>query len=249
LRPYGDLDLLVPDARAVHRALRDAGFREVLDPALFVDIHHLRPLQLPPFPVLVEVHSTPKWVDRLQPVPTSELIAEAVPSSLDVDGILTLRRDQHALVLALHSWAHEPLRRVLELIDIAAMIEGLDRNDLRDLAESWHVGRVWNTSLAATEALLEDRHEPLPLRLWARNVVAVRRRTVFESHVERWLADFWALPAGTALRTAAVSGWKTLGPKEGESWREKLARIRLAVRDASTPRSEHDRVLANRRRS
>jgi putative nucleotidyltransferase-like protein len=248
LRPYGDLDILVPDAVAVHGALKDAGFREVLDPALFVDIHHLRPLHIPPLPVLLEVHSTPKWVDRLEPPPTSVLIAGAVPSSLDVDGILTLRRDHHALVLAVHSWAHEPLRRVLELIDIAAMIEGLDRSELRTLAESWRVERVWDTTLAVTDAVLGDRREPLPLRLWAPNLPAVRRRTVFESHLERWLADFWALPAGAALRTAAVSTWRALCPTEGESWREKLVRARLAMRNASTPRSEHERVLASRRR-
>jgi hypothetical protein len=250
VRPYGDLDILVPNARAAHTKLRAAGFEEIGDPALFVDLHHLRPLRLHPLPLLVEVHSTPKWIDSIDPPPTSELVAAAVPSRIGVDGILTLRPDHHALVLAAHSWAHEPLRRLLELIDVAAMIQGLDRSKLQALADDWRIGRVWNTTLAAAEALLENGavREPLPLRLWARNLPAVRSRTVFESHLERWLADFWALPVRSALRAVVTSATRAFGPEEGETWRDKLARMRLAFRHASTPRSQHDRVLQERRR-
>ena len=250
LRPYGDLDILVPDAPAAHEALKAAGFREIGDPALFVDIHHLQPLALHPFPLLVEVHTRPKWIDALEPPPTSELIAAAVPSRVDVDGISTLRPDHHTLVLVAHAWAHEPLRRILELVDIAAMIEELDRDDLEKLAREWRMTRVWNTTLAATDALFANgpERDPLPLRLWARNLPAVRRRTVFESHLERWLAGFWALPPRAAVRAAAASAVRAFVPEEDETWREKLARTRLAFRNASTPRSEHDRALQERRR-
>jgi Uncharacterised nucleotidyltransferase len=250
VRPYADLDLLVPDAFAAHDALKLGGFREVGDPALFVDIHHLRPLGLPPFPLLVELHSRPKWIDALEPPSPAELIAAAVPSRLDVDGISTLRPDHHAMILVAHAWAHEPLRRILELVDIAAMIEELDRRQLQTLARQWRMERVWNTTLAATDALLANGSAPapLPLRLWARNLPAVRSRTVFESHLERWLAGFWALPLRGAVRAAAGSAVRAFVPEEDESWREKLARTRLALRNASTPRSEHDRALQERRR-
>lgn len=250
LRPYGDLDILVPDALAAHEALRLAGFQEIGDPALFVDIHHLRPLVLPPFPLLVEVHSRPKWIDALAPPPTAELIAAAVPSRLGVDGVSTLRPDHHTMILVAHAWAHEPLRRILELVDIAAMIEELDRDELQKLAREWRMERVWNTTLAATDALLAkgSAQAPLPLRLWARNLPAVRSRTVFESHLERWLAGFWALPPRAAVRALAQSAVRAFVPEEDETWSEKLARTRLAFRNASTPRSEHDRVLQERRR-
>jgi len=110
--------------------------------------------------------------------------------------------------------------------------------------------RVWNTTLAAADAVLNDEGDrrPPPLRLWARNIRTVRSRTVFEGHLERWLADYWALPVQKALWSTAVSAARALRPEEGESWREKLARISLAFRHASTPRSEHDRALARRRR-
>src|SRR5712691_3463489 len=72
LRPYGDLDILVPDARAAHEALKRTGFEEVGDPALYVDLHHLRPLWLRPLPLLVEVHAAPKWIVSLEPPATSE---------------------------------------------------------------------------------------------------------------------------------------------------------------------------------
>ncbi|MDX6408870.1 MAG: hypothetical protein QOE13_1941 [Gaiellaceae bacterium] len=250
LRPYGDLDILVPDARAAQEALIAAGFQELGDPALFVDIHHLRPLALPPFPLLVEVHARPKWIDALEPPPAAELIAAAVPSRLDVDGISTLRPDHHALVLVAHAWGHEPLRRISELVDVAAMTENLDRDELQTLARKWKMERVWNTTLATADALLsnDSTPEPLPLRLWARNLPSTRSRTVFESHLERWIAGFWALPVRAALRAAASSAVRSFAPEEGETWGEKLARTRLAFRNASTPRSEHDRALEERRR-
>lgn len=252
LRPYGDVDILVPDADRVHRALKAAGFEEVGDPALFVGIHHLRPLVLPPFPLLVEVHAEPKWIEELQPPPSAELIAAAVPSCIAVDGISTLRPDHHALVLVAHSWAHEPLRRILELVDVAAIANGLDRSELLQLARDWQIDRVWKTTIAAVDALLNgrgDEQPPAPLRLWARNLPAVRTRTVFESHLERWLAGFWGLPARKALRVAATSAVRAVAPAEDESWHDKFARMLLALRHASTSRAEHDRVLSDRRRT
>lgn len=251
LRPYKDLDLLVPNAYEAQEALKAAGFEEVGDPAVYVGIHHLRPLLLRPLPLCVELHSTPKWIESLAPPPTSELLAAAVASRVGVEGISALRPDHHALVLAAHSWAHEPLRRLLELIDVASMIQGLDPAQLRALAEAWRMERVWNTTLSASESLLERSvaaADPMPLRLWARNLPAVRRRTVFESHLERWLATFWALPLWPAFRATGMSVRRSLGPAAGETWSDKLARMRLAFRNASVPRSEHDRELEERRR-
>ena len=248
LRIYQDLDILVPDAQAAHAALRDAGFREVGDAEKYVGIHHLRPLALPPLPLQVEHHSRPKWIDALEPPPTSERLDAAVPSSVGVHGISTLRPDHHALVLAAHSWAHEPLRRLVELIDVAAVSADVDRRDLLALADAWRMRRLWQTTISTVDAVLDGGSQPLPLRLWARNLPAVRRRTVLESHLARLFAGFWALPPATALRAAFVAAGAAVGPAEGETWGDKLRRMWLALRHASAPRSQHDSALERRRR-
>src|SRR5947209_2219269 len=56
VRIYHDLDLLVPDSRAAQQQLIAEGFEEVGDPSIFVEIHHERPLWLPGWPVVIELH-------------------------------------------------------------------------------------------------------------------------------------------------------------------------------------------------
>jgi hypothetical protein len=249
LRPYGDLDVLVPDAHSAHERLRAAGFEPVGDPALFRDIHHLRPLVYRPYPLPVEVHAAPKWVEFGKPPPTSELIAAAEPSRLGVAGISTLRPDHHTLVLAAHSWAHEPFGRLLELVDVAAMADGLDAKELRQLAESWQIGRLWCTTSTATQALFaRNGPPPLPLRLWARNLPTARRRTVLESHLARSLAPFSALPLGRAAHAAAAATLRIFVPAAGERWRDKLVRAGLALRHAFVARAQHERRVDERPR-
>ncbi len=105
LRDFGDVDLIVRNAEEVQRALIAAGFEEIGDPALYVDIQHLRPLRWPELPLRVEIHSRPKWVEALPGPSTEELFAAAVPSTATIDGFLALPPQHHALVLAAHSWA------------------------------------------------------------------------------------------------------------------------------------------------
>src|SRR5262245_30962407 len=71
VRPFRDLDLLVPDATAVQNALLAAGFQLTGDEYLYRDIHHLRPVVWPDLPLLIEVHQRPKWVEGIEP-PTVE---------------------------------------------------------------------------------------------------------------------------------------------------------------------------------
>ena len=130
MRNYWDIDLLVEDSEEAHLTLRQAGFEPVGDPALYVGIHHLRPLRPPAMPLPVEIHSRPKWLADHPPPPVTELFDAAIPSITGVDGILTLPPAHHALLLAVHSWAHEPLRRLRDMVDIAAMAER--RRSMRD---------------------------------------------------------------------------------------------------------------------
>jgi hypothetical protein len=240
LRPCIDLDLLVPDARLVQRALVGAGFVEVGDPAQYVDSPHWLPLQWPGVPLLVEVHSAPNWPAWLGSPPTRELLEHAVPASLGVDGVLTLDPLHHALVVAVHSWAHGPLTRVGQLVDVAVMANGLDREKLLDLAQRWNLERPWRTTLGVAEAVLFGGPRPFALRSWARNLLAVRERTVLENHLGLWLAGFSALGAAGGVRVMVAQAGKDLRPVGGESWGAKLSRARLAFRNARTRKSEHD---------
>jgi Uncharacterised nucleotidyltransferase len=242
LRPFKDLDLLVADAPAVQRALLEAGFKPVGNPALYVGIHHQRPLWLPGQPLVVEIHSEPKWPDGIAPPPVDELFALGVPSAVGVAGVHALPGPVHALTLAAHSWAHEPLRRLIELVDVAALAHEGDRTELAALARRWGIERIWRATLGASDALLSsERRRTWPLRLWARNLEDVRGRTVLESHLERWLAGYWSHPPAQALREMLSAAAREVRPAQGESWQAKLVRTRRAFQNAFAARTAHDR--------
>jgi hypothetical protein len=243
LRPLRDLDVLVRDAPAAQRALVAAGFREVGDPDLYVDIHHLRPVLWPGLPLIIEIHSEPKWPEGLVPPPVEELLDAARESAWGVEGILGLPPAEHALLLAAHSWAHSPLLRISDLVDIAALSNHEDLQEFRRLAQRWQLGRIWETTVAAVDSVIYGERTSLPLRTWARHLPRVRDRTVFESHLEEFLSDFWAKAPLAALRSSALTLRDVVRPGVDETWRAKLGRTRSAVRNAFTRRHEHNREL------
>ncbi len=248
LRGYGDIDLLVPDAEEAQRALLAAGFELVGDPELYVDIHHLRPVLANGVPLAVEVHSRPKWLEALASPPTEVLFESAQASATGVEGMLAPSPAQQALLLAVHSWAHEPLRRLRDMIDIAAVAAAADHAEIDALARAWGVERIWRATIAAVDALLSDQPTPWALRMWAQNLGRVRERTVLENHLQRWLSDFWAMPPLAAARSLPRTFVEEIGPEGDESWRDKLSRTALAVRNASRRRSHQDRELHDRSR-
>ena len=242
-RNYGDVDLLVRDAEEAQQALLAAGFEPIGDPGLYLDIHHLRPLRWPLLPLYVEIHSRAKWVDALPGPSTEELFEAAVPSVTTIDGVLALPPEHHALLLAVHSWAHEPLRRLRDVIDVAAVAGAAHPDEIAKLARAWGLSRLWRATDEAVSCVLADGRRPLPVRVWARNLTLVRERTVLESHLQRWLSDFSILPARRAFSGLPKTFRRELGPEEDESWGDKLTRTGRAVRNAFTRRSEHDEEL------
>ena len=120
------------------------------------------------------------------------MLRTAVPSTV-AEGFLALPSAQHGLVLAAHSWAHEPLRRLRDLVDIAAVAADADRSQVETIAEKWGIARLWRSTDDAIVSTLADSETPLSIRIWARNLAQVRERTVLENHLERWLSDFWIL--------------------------------------------------------
>lgn len=246
-RPTMDLDVLADDPEEAQRALVAAGFERLgdQDDDYYRGLHHLRPLYHPdiPFPT-IEVHTAPNWLEWSDPPTTEELFAAAVPGSLDIEGLLALPPAYHAVALAVHSWIETPLRRILDLVDVLAVSSAeSDRGAPRALAARWGAARVWHTTVAAAEALILDGAVPWSLRTWARNLSAVRDRTVLENHVRTWMSPFWALPAQRALKATAIAVARDITPAPAESWDGKVRRIRQAIRNPSRKAAEHTRLL------
>ena len=238
-RTFRDVDLLVPDAAATWHELRRAGFEPVGDPALYEGIHHLRPLAWPGLPLVVEVHHEPKWI-RESPAPTEELIATAVPSATGIPGLLTIEPARHAVVVAVHAWAHVPLGRLGRLVDVAALSQGREGSELAAIARSWEVERVWETTRRTLDSLLRGSRRPVPGRLWARHLWDARERTVLERHLEGLLAPFSGMPPRAALRATRDHVARKLALESGETRRAKLRRSGRALANAFERQSDHD---------
>ena len=247
MRSVGDIDVLVDDVAAAQRALLAAGFVEVGQPQLSIDIHHhLRPLAVDGLPLPVHLHSGPTWLDALEPPATADLVDAAVDGRTGVDGVLTVPPEHHALLLAVHSWAHDPLRRLRDLLDIAAVAQAADHGKIERLARAWSVKRLWQATDAAIAAVFDGESPSWAVRIWAQNVHLARDRTVLENHLQRWLSDFWALPPARAARRVPRRFLDELRPLEGEGWSVKARRTGLAVRSAFRAKSEHERELESR---
>ncbi len=244
LRSFGDVDLLAADAPTAQASLLAAGFQEVGNPADFIDIQHLRPLCWPGLPLGIEIHSRPKWPDGIEPPPaTAELFDAAAPAG---GGRTILPPAHHALLIAAHSWAHEPLRRLRDLVDVAVMTEAAGRAEVAALAREWRIERLWRSTLEAADSVLYEAGRPWALRLWARNLENARERTVLENHLQRWLGDFWIMPLRPSVARMPTTIVREFLPKDSEGWGAKLSRSTQAVRNAARPRSEHEDQLDQR---
>ena len=196
-----DLDLLVADAPAAWKSLLAVGF----EPAdrlerVLPSFYHLNPIELPGFPLPIELHKSAKWPSGLRPPPNEVLFEAAVPASVEVQGLLTPAPAHHTLLLAGHAWAERPLERFRDLIDVALMADGIDSRELERTAAEWRWDRMWRTTKAAIEWLVEDAPRPAPLRLWAKHLAEFREPTVPELRLRRWLSPFWALSPASAVR-------------------------------------------------
>lgn len=245
LRPFVDVDVLVPDARAVEHQLRSVGFRSVGPEQDWGALHHLQRLAAPDLPMTIEVHRRPKWVDGVADPPLDDLFGSAVPSATGIDGLLAPAPALHAVLLAAHAWAERPLGRIGDLVDVSVMAGS--RGDAAEFAHRYGLERIWRTTITAADGLFDDRRTTWPLRVCARHLPRVREKTVLESHLERILAPFWGLPLRRALRASARGVAHTVKPTPNERWRAKLARSRRAIRNAFVRRSQHEHDLRDDR--
>ena len=242
-RRFVDIDLLVPDASSTHAALKAHGFVDASDDPedFYVGHAHLRELKWPTGWLKVEVHSRAHWPENVGGPPVRELIEAAVPSRLGIGGVSTLSPLHQTLVLASHAWVHEPLDTLRDLVDIAAAAAGVDDQELDRTARAWGIGRVWRTTRRAIDGLFYGGKQTVPLRTWARHVVAVRERTVFENHMGRWLNAYWELPPHAALARTVETLRAEVRPAPGERRRAKLVRVAQAVRNPKAPADARSR--------
>ncbi len=205
LRPLGDVDLLVPDTAAAQRALLAAGFEPAEAGAAGEPPrrHHLPPLRWPGSPLPVELHHALRVPPWMSPPTNAELVAAAVPSSTGVAGVLALPPPYHTLVLAAHSWSHGPLSRLLDLIDVSIMMNGVDVSELNALTRAWGMHQAWAMTGQAIDALLFARPAwSWPAHFWAWHLGTVRERTLLEERLVHWLG---ALRVATMLRAVQVA--------------------------------------------
>jgi hypothetical protein len=244
-RRFGDLDILAPEAAETQQALLAAGFVVSPDPDddAIEGHHHLQPLVWPTIPLRIEVHERPNWPLDVRPAPLREIVDASVPTSFGIDGVRVPRPDHHALLLAAHAWRDVPLDTLRDLVDIAAVAQGLDRAQLQSTAEEWGIGRIWKSTRRTIDALFLGGARTLPLRTWARHLEQVRERTVFETHLERHVSGFSYLPPARALGDAARAVGEDIRPLPGETWGEKLRRMRVAATHARLPMTTRDRGL------
>ena len=246
LRPFRDLDILADNPGAAQAALLAAGFEEYGDPAIYAGIHHLRPLRWGGLPLLIELHSQPKWPAGVPGPPPETLFEAAVGSEVGIGGVETLPPAQHAVVMAAHAWAHEPLARLGHLVDIAAALERAEPGEAAALARDWGCARMWRCTEAAIAAVLYGERRRAAIAIWARQLPSARERTVLGLHLQRWLAPAWGLPRRRVPRGVLAAARDDLRVDGDRRWRTRLVRTRLAVAQAAAPRSEHELALERR---
>jgi hypothetical protein len=246
LRPMGDLDLLSSQPERTQTALLSAGFQPVgpFPDDYYDGLHHLRPLQWPGVvgPV-VEVHRRANWVSWRTPPKASDLMGHGVPASFGVGDVLELSPEANAIVLTAHSWGELPLRRIGDLFDLRVVLRSADIKAAQALARAWGLDRVLRTSLAASQAVFEGASPTTPLRSWARNLTDTSETKVYEAHIRRWCAPFWATTPRQAVRLTSRELLNDLLPTPDESWSNKVTRIWEAVRHPKRSQADHQAVL------
>ena len=211
----------------MQRALLAAGFVEIGDPALYEDIHHLRPLALPELPLSIEVHMRPKWPTAHPPRVRRARRGRGPGRRSRIPGVLAPSPAHHAVLLAAHAWEHDPLSRVGSLADIAALALECGSDEAAQVAA--RLGRrapVAATARTIDEVLLGGAR-PLRTAIWRRHLHEARERTVFEVHVERLVGPV-AARARSRLRPPRrrARSWTRCAPGPRRRWGAKVRRSR-----------------------
>jgi hypothetical protein len=249
-RGLGDLDLVAADAERAQAALLAAGFREVpgTPPLDYGRHHHLHPLMWPGLALPIEIHRRPMWPAGLRAPSMRELFDAARPAELGVEGLLVPHPHHHAVLVAAHAWGEVPMRKARELVDVLALVDDDERDEVSALARAWDFERPWRKTLAAADWLLRDGPAPWFVHTWGRYLRDLREPTVLEMHVQEWLAPFSLAPLPTALRLSGAALLRDVRPREHEGWSAKRRRAVRAVVHPFTSKSSYEAEMNVRRR-
>jgi hypothetical protein len=242
-RWFRDLDLLVDDPFAAQRALVEAGFVKGPREQDYAEAQHLVPLVYPGLPLVVELHRRPNVPCLIPSPPVQEILGMAVPSMTGVPGVVAPAAPVHALLLAAHSWTDRPVARLVDLVDVVAVLGEGNRDEAARLAHEWGWESLWHTTLGLADAVLAGEGQPLALRTWARHFDCARERTVLEEHVARVTAPAWTVPRAQAPRAVTAAVARTAARRPGERWPDKFRRSGLALRHALTAQSAHAKAV------
>ena len=202
-RPYGDLDILVPDAQAVMGALVADGW--VQSRGQYDDHHHLAAVRAPSLPMPIEVHHSLGWEGWSRPPSSAEVIAAAVPSSTGIEGVLAPDPVTHTLFLANHSWRNRPFSQLRDLLDLAVVSARTEPGAIEEQAAEWKLGRLWALMGATMRAvLLDDGPVPAAAKVMGKHLLAIEPADA-ESGTMSSIAGMALVadPAGAARHTAA----------------------------------------------
>jgi hypothetical protein len=239
-RSFSDLDLFAVQGHALHESLKAAGFSEVKGQEMADDYRHLPTLEAPRLWLKVEIHTKPIVPDRVPPPPLEEVVEASIPSALGVEGISAPHPVHHALMLAAHGWDdYEPLSTLRDLIDVAAVSQHASDAELARTARAWGVEGIWRTTHDVANALFAGGRQTAALRLLGRHLPDVRERTVLDNHLQRWLHPYWELPFHQALLATPETIRAELFPEPGESWKDKLQRVKHALLRPGRSMSTH----------
>ena len=232
-RGFHDVDLLADDAPAAQRALIAAGFAQFGNLAAYDDAQHLCPLIWPGMPLIIELHRHPNQPPWLPHVSARAVLEHAVPSATGVDGLLAPAPSAHALLLATHSWCHQPLGRLADLLDVAVVLAGDGRRGAARPRPPMGLGwRLARRPRCRRRHPQRQRPTVVAQRLGAPPARALANARC--SRVTLRALPHPPAPCRSGRAPAALAGVvrDTATRREDEPWADKLRRSRLAIAHA-----------------
>lgn len=236
MRPAVDLDVLVPEVEDVHARLIAAGFQPFGSRTEYEGHRHERPLWLPDLPLGLELHREPGWPDWISPPSPGSLFDAAVPSRSGTAGVSALPGDLHALVVALHSWQHAPLRDARDLLDLALVVADAGRGPCLARARAAGAERALLTNLAAADALLLGGRRTAPMATWARHLDPLRPRSTGSWFLAQALSPFWAMPPASAAVAGMRAATARMRATDHESSGARISSLAASLRRLRAPK-------------